>query len=95
MNTPVNHTVDENQNSNTNKINKAKKLKAHDIISALEDFRILSKTRGQKKFEDKSILISMKVPESLLNDFKKTCADNGLKYQTHIKELMRAWLKEK
>jgi predicted DNA binding CopG/RHH family protein len=39
-----------------------------------------------------SQLISIKVPPSLLRAFKAKAQANGLKYQTQIKSLMKAWL---
>jgi hypothetical protein len=34
----------------------------------------------------------MKVPEGLLEEFKKECTSKNLKYQTQIKKLMKQWL---
>lgn len=76
---------------NISKIKKAQKLKPHEIISILEDYRVLSKTKSNFK-KDKTILISLKVQESLLTEFKKTCEEKNLKYQTQIKALMKEWL---
>ncbi len=56
------------------------------IIAFLESYRQM------QEGEDKSKLISMKVPESLLSVFRQKCELNGLKYQTQIKQLMRDWL---
>lgn len=67
------------------------KLKSHDVIKILEDYRTLGSIPEIK--EDKSILISIKIPESLLTEFKAACASENLKYQTQIKTLMREWLK--
>ena len=44
--------------------------------------------------EDKTILISLKIKESLLKTFKQKCAWEGAKYQTKIKELMLSYLKK-
>lgn len=38
--------------------------------------------------DDKSILISLKVKDTLLKTFKQKCSLEGQKYQTKIKELM-------
>lgn len=73
-------------------IERAKRLKPHEIISILEDFRRLSKTKNQKPVDDKTILISLKVAESLLSEFREACNAKGLKYQTQIKQLMKDWL---
>lgn len=67
------------------------KLKSHDVIKILEDYRTLGSIPEIK--EDKSILISIKIPESLLSEFKAACAAKNLKYQTQIKNLMKEWLK--
>lgn len=56
------------------------------ILSFLENYRLLHGT------EDKSKLISMKVPESLLSAFRHKCEIHGIKYQTQIKQLMKHWL---
>lgn len=57
------------------------------ILAFLEDFRLLhgAPRRGSR-------LISMKVPEDLLEAFRRRCAIEGLPYQTQIKRLMREWL---
>jgi len=52
----------------------------------------LDNYRQMQGGEDKSKLISMKVPESLLEAFRQKCELRGLKYQTQIKQLMRDWL---
>jgi uncharacterized protein (DUF4415 family) len=46
-----------------------------------------SKTNPQK-------LISIKMPQELLRAFRGRCEVEGCKYQTKIKELMIAWLRE-
>lgn len=66
------------------------KLKSHDVIKILEDYRTLGSIPEIK--EDKSILISIKIPESLLTEFKSACNSKNLKYQTQIKILMKDWL---
>lgn len=59
------------------------------ILNYLEQFRLMqapvAKTSPSK-------LISMKVPENLLNTFRAKCETNGVKYQTQIKVLMKEWL---
>ncbi len=39
-----------------------------------------------------SKMISMRVPEPLLEAFKKRCAAEGVPYQAQIKGLMEVWL---
>ncbi len=56
------------------------------VLEFLEQYRLMqSKT-------DKSKLISLKVPESLLMAFRHKCELEGVKYQTQIKVIMQAWL---
>ena len=58
------------------------------ILEFLESFRLL---QGK---QDRSKLISLKVPESLLNSFRRRCELEGVRYQTQIKQLMRDWLEQ-
>lgn len=66
----------------------SKKLTPHEIIQFLDDYRkiISSSERSRSK------LISIKIPESLLNNFRFKAESQGKKYQTVIKELMKEWL---
>ena len=57
------------------------------IIRFVEDFRRLQ--AGSRK---RSRLISMKVPEDLLESFKTKARLQGRPYQSQIKVLMAAWL---
>ncbi len=56
------------------------------IIQFLEDFRTLHVP------PEKSQLISIKIPPSLLGTFKTQCKLEGIPYQTQIKKLMVEWL---
>ena len=58
------------------------------IVTFLDDFRQLhgAGTRSRSK------LISIKVPEDLLNAFKTQAALAGIRYQTQIKALLKAWV---
>ena len=58
------------------------------IIQFLDDFRQL---HGEK-LPSKSKLISIKVPENLLNAFRTRAALAGVPYQTQIKVLMKTWV---
>jgi len=58
-----------------------KGMSSEKILEFLESFR-----RMQSK------LISLKVPEPMLNTFKQRCDLEGLKYQTKIKSLMLDWI---
>jgi len=57
------------------------------VLSFLDDFR---KLHGRQPAASK--LISMKVPEDLLNAFKAKAKLNNTRYQTQIKALMRNWV---
>ncbi len=59
------------------------------ILHYLDDFRRLHGSRTAR-----SKLISIKVPEDLLNAFKTRAAIANTPYQTQIKALMKAWLLE-
>ena len=58
----------------------------------MEDFQSLQKGRSSSAVRSKSKLISMKVPEDLLETFKKRAEQQGVPYQTLIKQLMLKWL---
>ena len=60
------------------------------IVRFLDDFRQL---HGATTYS-KSKLISIKIPENLLNVFKAQAARDGIPYQTQIKKLMREWVTE-
>ena len=57
------------------------------IIRFLDDFRRLHGSRPAK-----SKLISIKVPEDLLNAFKARAGMANTPYQAQIKLLMKAWV---
>jgi predicted DNA binding CopG/RHH family protein len=59
------------------------------IVRFLEDFRLL---HAPKAVPAKSKLISLKVPEPLLESFRTKARLNGTPYQTQIKRLMHDWL---
>ena len=65
-----------------------KGVKPEQVIRFLEDFRKLH--YGQKSTPSK--LISMRVPQDLLNTFKKKSEIENIGYQGKIKELMREWV---
>ncbi|MEA3306953.1 MAG: CopG family antitoxin [Elusimicrobiota bacterium] len=60
------------------------------IISFIEDFKNLH----LRKDKQKSKLISIKIPETMLKLFKVKAKVSGLRYQTQIKVLMEEWLKK-
>ena len=57
------------------------------VIRFLDDFR-----RLHSNLPAKSKLISMKVPQDLLNIFKAKSIMINMPYQTQIKVLMKAWV---
>jgi uncharacterized protein (DUF4415 family) len=56
----------------------------------VEDYR---KMFYEAKIKSPSRLISMKVPQDLLDLFKKKSELENTPYQTKIKDLMKAWIK--
>lgn len=57
------------------------------ILEFLESFRLMNEQR------EKSKLISIKIPASLLEGFRRRCELEDVKYQTQIKKLMERWLR--
>ncbi len=66
-------------------LDRAKDLTTTQIIEFIENFRNL---HFQASLNQKSVLISMKVPNDLLQVFKMTAQLKGKRYQSWIKELM-------
>ncbi len=66
-----------------------RKMSTKGILEFLEGFRRLA---GQGRAKPRTKLISLKVDEALLEAFKGRAALENKKYQTLIKELMRAHL---
>lgn len=64
-------------------------MTSEQIIQFLEDFRALHYNTKPRK----SRLISIKIPENLLNTFKAKSKIHGINYQTQIKKLMEDWVK--
>ncbi len=71
-------------------LERCRSMRPEQIIRFLDDFRLLHAPRERPP---KSRLISMKVPEPLLESFKTKARLTGVPYQTQIKRLMRDWLK--
>ena len=61
-------------------------MSADAIVEFLDTFRQL------QAVAEKSKLISLKVPETLLRGFRQKCELNGVRYQTQIKQLMLEWV---
>ncbi|HCU53657.1 MAG TPA: hypothetical protein DIC36_05040 [Gammaproteobacteria bacterium] len=71
-------------------LEQCRRMTPDQIIRFVEDFRALHGDRGAAR--PKSRLISLKVPEDLLDAFKTRARLSGRPYQAVIKELMRSWL---
>ncbi|WP_038247065.1 CopG family antitoxin [Ghiorsea bivora] len=67
-------------------LERCKGITTEQVLEFLETFR-----KMQEK-PKKSKLISLKVPEPMLESFKQKSALEGIKYQTKIKSLMQDWL---
>jgi uncharacterized protein (DUF4415 family) len=66
---------------------RGREMSPDEILEFLETFRLL-----QEPSVAPSRLISLKVPEDLLRAFRSRCELAGVRYQTQIKRLMKAWL---
>jgi predicted DNA binding CopG/RHH family protein len=64
-------------------------LSIEERIKFIDNFIKLSHNVKPTK---KSKLISIKIPEDLLEMFRMKCESQNLSYQTQIKELMREWV---
>ena len=69
-------------------LERCREMSPEEVVEFLEGFRLL--TEGESS---RSRLISLKVPERLLEAFRLRCKIEGLKYQTQIKRLMAGWLR--
>jgi hypothetical protein len=67
----------------------SKNLTPDQVLHFLDDFRRLHGIRPSV-----SKLISLKVPQALLDAFKTRAKLAGIPYQTQIKKLMNAWVLE-
>jgi len=70
-------------------LEQCRSMRPEQIVRFLDEFRSL---HGARVRAPKSRLISMKVPEPLLEAFKTKAGLSGIPYQTQIKRLMSAWL---
>jgi predicted DNA binding CopG/RHH family protein len=61
-------------------------------VSPDEVVRFLDEFRRIHAPPRRSRLISMRVPEPLLQSFKTRCRMEGVRYQSRIKELMTEWV---
>jgi len=67
-------------------LERCRKMSPTEIASYLEGFRLMREPSSPSR------LISLKVPQTLLDAFRKKCAIEGTRYQTQIKRLMAEWL---
>lgn len=64
-------------------------MRPEQILQFLEDFRNLHSYDKSQRTK----LISIKVPENLLNAFRAKAKVTGTPYQTQIKRLMEEWMR--
>ena len=69
-------------------LERCRTMKPEHVLRFLEDFRRLQR----RPRPPRSKLISMKVPEEMLEAFKARAQSRGVAYQAQIKRLMSAWL---
>ncbi len=68
-------------------LERCRAMKPAEVLEFLENFRLL-----HGRASSRSRLISLKVPEHLLEAFRGRCRLEGVRYQTQIKRLMSDWL---
>ena len=66
----------------------SKKLSPTEIVTYLENYRILVTSPNDSPLK----LISLKISPQLLAAFKLKCSLENIKYQTKIKELLTEWV---
>jgi len=84
MNRPVQYFSDEYLES-------CREMTAEQICQFLDDFRKLHAAPKKVRASPPSKLISLKVSNNLLANFRKKCDAADLRYQTQIKKLMALW----
>jgi predicted DNA binding CopG/RHH family protein len=77
------------QHLNERYLDQCRQMKPAQILEFLDGFRKLHHQQPAK-----SKLISLKVPDPLLNTFRQHCEMEGVAYQTKIKQLMQDYLKK-
>jgi predicted DNA binding CopG/RHH family protein len=68
-------------------LERCRAMKPAEVLEFLENFRLL-----HGRASSRSRLISLKVPEHLLEAFRGRCRMEGVRYQSQIKRLMSDWL---
>jgi predicted DNA binding CopG/RHH family protein len=69
-------------------LERCRAMKPEEVLEFLESFRLI-----QERTRPASRLISLKVPQDLLDAFRARCGLEGIQYQTQIKRLMHDWLR--
>lgn len=69
---------------------RSRRLSPEQTLRFLEGFRLMQASSRRAK----SRLISVRVPEGVLDTFKAKAARAGVPYQTMLKRLMTRWLEE-
>ena len=67
-------------------LERCKSFSTEAILDYLDNFRLMQQST------DKTRLISIKIPESLLASFRTKSELHQVKYQTQIKKLMTDWV---
>ena len=75
-------------------LEQCKQMSPQQIADFIDEFRQLHGVNYKQKSRGGSKLISMKVPQGLLEAFKTKAQLQGYAYQSKIKALMLEWLKE-
>jgi predicted DNA binding CopG/RHH family protein len=68
-------------------LERCRAMKPVEVLEFLESFRLIHDSTSAR-----SRLISLKIPENLLDAFRARCRLEGVRYQTQIKRLMNDWL---
>ena len=71
-------------------LDQCKTFSPSEIVKYLDGFRALC--AASKKESDRSKLISMRVEERLLGLFREKAEQEGVRYQTKLKDLMRSYV---
>ena len=67
-------------------LEQSRKATSEQILEYLENFRLMNSSQVTSK------LISIKVPQPLLDSFRRRSEFEGVRYQSQIKVLMKDWL---
>lgn len=70
-------------------LDECKKLSPEEILQFLENYKHLYYQASQPQ---KTKLISIKIPQNLLDAFRLRAKTEGIPYQTQIKKLMQDWV---